>query len=79
MSYSFYFVSSFRRSLKSLKKKYSHVKADTRTAWQVLETSPQLGDVIPGSGRIRKLRIPNSDAARGKSSGYRLSFDPTAN
>jgi mRNA-degrading endonuclease RelE of RelBE toxin-antitoxin system len=74
MSYRFYFASSFRRSLKSLEKKYPHVKADTKTALRVLEHSPQLGDVIPGSGGIRKLRIPNSDAARGKSGGYRLLY-----
>lgn len=74
MSYSLYFASSFRRSVKLLEKKYPHVKDDLKAALRVLENSPQLGDVIPGSSGIRKLRVPNSDAARGKSGGYRLLY-----
>ena len=66
MIFSLYFATSFKRSLKLLGKKYPHVKDDVRSALRILERSPYLGDVIPGSGGIRKLRIPNADAARAK-------------
>ncbi|RLT34348.1 MAG: hypothetical protein DWI57_16710 [Chloroflexi bacterium] len=33
-----------------------------------------MGDVIPGGFGVRKLRISNSDIAKGKSSGYRLLY-----
>jgi mRNA-degrading endonuclease RelE of RelBE toxin-antitoxin system len=74
MTYSLFFAASFKRSLKLLGKKYPHVKDDVRSALRLLERSPQLGEVIPGSGGIRKLRLPNTDAARGKSGGYRLLY-----
>ncbi len=53
MSYSLFFTSSFRRSIKLLEKKYPCVKEDLRSALRMLERSPQLGDVIPGSGGMR--------------------------
>jgi mRNA-degrading endonuclease RelE of RelBE toxin-antitoxin system len=74
MSYSVFFASSFARTLKSLEKKYPHVRDDVRLAVQVLVNTPQIGTVIPGGNGIRKLRILNSDAARGKSGGYRLLY-----
>lgn len=74
MSYSLFFARSFVRSLKSLEKKYPHVKEDVRQVLTVLVNAPQLGVVIPGGHGIRKLRMPNSDAARGKSGGYRLLY-----
>ena len=41
-------------------------KMTCEEALRILEHSPYLGDVIPGSSGIRKLRIPNSDAAEAK-------------
>ena len=79
MSFSLFFATSFKRSIKLLGKKYPHVKDDVRSALRILERSPYLGDVIPGSSGIRKLRIPNMDAARGKSGGYRLLYVVRAN
>ena len=74
MNYSVFFASSFARTLKSLEKKYLHVRDDVRLAVQVLVNTPQIGTVIPGGNGIRKLRILNSDTARGKSRGYRLLY-----
>jgi len=74
MSHSFFFSNSFKRSLKLLDRKYPHVKDDVRVALRALEQPPQIGTVIPASGGIRKMRVRNSDAARGKSGGYRLLY-----
>ncbi len=74
MSYKVVFAPSFKRSIKKLKKRYRHVKSDVHSALQVLLQTPRLGVVIPGSSGIRKLRLRNTDAGKGKSGGYRLLY-----
>lgn len=74
MSYKIVLAPSFKQSLKKLKKRYRHVKDDTRTAIQVLLQSPKLGVVTPGGSGIRKLRVRNTDLDKGKSGGYRLLY-----
>ena len=74
MRFSFFFSTSFKRSLKWLAKKYPRIKDDVRVALHALEQSPQLGMVIPAGYSIRKLRVRNSDVGRGKSGGYRLLY-----
>ena len=36
--------------------------------------NPQAGDVIPGSGGVRKLRIADSSRGKGKRGGFRVLF-----
>lgn len=41
---------------------------------QLLLANPTAGDVIPGCGGLRKLRIPNARRGKGKRSGARLIY-----
>lgn len=74
MTYKVVLSSSFRKSIKRLEKRYVHVKEDVKAAIQALLQTPRLGSVIPGGDGVRKLRLRNRDAGRGKSGGYRLLY-----
>lgn len=74
MTYNIQLTASFKRSVKKLKRRYPHVKDDIREGIEVLLQTPQLGVVVSGSGGIRKIRLSNRDAQRGKSGGYRLLY-----
>lgn len=43
-------------------------------AIRVLLQTPRLGLVIPGSFGVRKLRVRNTDLAKGKRGGYCLLY-----
>ncbi len=58
---------SFKQSVKRLGKRFRHVKEDVRTAIEALERTPHLGVQLPGGFEVRKLRVANSDLAKGKS------------
>jgi mRNA-degrading endonuclease RelE of RelBE toxin-antitoxin system len=74
MTYNVRLTASFKRSVKKLKRRYPHIKDDVQEGVELLLQTPQLGVVVPGSGGIRKIRLPNRDAKRGKSGGYRLLY-----
>jgi len=74
MSCSVYLPGSFKRSLKSLTRRFPHVRADVTAAIDEVLCLPMLGVVIPGSGGVRKLRIRSTDLKRGKSGGFRLLY-----
>ena len=74
MSYSVRLTTSFKRTIKKLKRRYPHIQADVQIGVEVLLQAPRLGVIIKGSGGIRKLRLRNRDAKRGKSGGYRLLY-----
>ncbi|MCP4361336.1 MAG: type II toxin-antitoxin system RelE/ParE family toxin [Chloroflexi bacterium] len=74
MTYNVQLTASFKRSVKKLKRRYSHIKDDVREGVELLLQIPRLGVIVPGSGGIRKVRLPNRDAKRGKSGGYRLLY-----
>src|SRR5215210_3945996 len=65
---------SFERDLKKLRKRFHHVKDDAQRAIEMLAQTPELGNAIPDSGGIRKLRVANTDLTKGKSGGYRLLY-----
>ncbi len=67
-------TASFKRSVKKLKRRYPHIQDDIREGVELLLQTPRLGVVVSGSGGIRKVRLPNRDAKRGKSGGYRLLY-----
>jgi mRNA-degrading endonuclease RelE of RelBE toxin-antitoxin system len=77
MSYKVVLTHSFKQSVKRLGKRFRHVKEDVRTAIEVLERTPNLGVLIPNGFEVRKLRVANSDLAKGKSGGYRLLYQLT--
>lgn len=73
-SYRVVLTSPFKSCVRQLGKRYPNVKDDIRVAISALLQEPRLGVVIPGGSGIRKLRVRNSDARKGKSSGYRLLY-----
>lgn len=77
MSYKVVLTDSFKQSVKRLGKRFRHVKDDVGKAIAALERLPQLGVQIPGGFEVRKLRVANSDLAKGKSGGYRLLYKLT--
>jgi mRNA-degrading endonuclease RelE of RelBE toxin-antitoxin system len=69
------FAPAFRKRLKDLRKKYPNVYADLQTLVTQLEQGENLGDQIQGIGYpVYKIRLKNSDLARGKSGGYRVIY-----
>lgn len=69
------FTPEFKRNLRQLAKKYHHIKSDLQPILDQLTGGGQPGDQVP---RVRyevfKVRAKNSDALKGKSSGYRLIY-----
>ena len=74
MTYNVQLTASFKRSVKKLKRRYPHIQDDIRVGVELLLQLPQLGAVVPNSDGIRKVCLPNRDAQRGKSGGYRLLY-----
>lgn len=66
----------FKRDLRTLSKKYRHVRSDVQSIIERLEGGELPGDRIPGTGsqEIFKVRVKNSDIKKGKSAGYRVIY-----
>lgn len=66
---------TFRRNLRTLAKKYRHIRDDVQPIIEQLEQGKLPGDRIAAVGyEVFKLRIRNSDVQKGKSGGYRLLY-----
>jgi mRNA-degrading endonuclease RelE of RelBE toxin-antitoxin system len=74
MSYEIVLTDSIKIAVSKLKRRYRHVIDDLETAVNVLQERPQLGELIVGGHGVRKVRIANRNAKRGKSGGYRLLY-----
>lgn len=69
------FTLEFKRNLRTLAKKYRHIRDDIAPIIITLQAGELLGDRIPGVGYvIFKVRVPNQDRAKGKSGGYRIIY-----
>jgi len=69
------FTYTFKRNLRSLAKKYRHIRSDVQPIIDQLQIGELPGDQVPRVGfPIFKVRVRNSNIARGKSSGYRLIY-----
>ncbi len=69
------FTDEFKQRLRTLFKKYRHIKSDIQPIIEELQTGDCLGDRIPGTGyTVFKVRVRNSDIQKGKSGGYRLIY-----
>jgi mRNA-degrading endonuclease RelE of RelBE toxin-antitoxin system len=65
----------FKRSLGTLAKKYRHIRSDVQPILGQIESGDFAGDRIPGTSYVVfKVRVKNSDIAKGKSAGYRLIY-----
>ena len=75
MSYDVHLTETFQKSVKALKKKYSHAKKDLLDQIVVLEEDPSIGDPIPGWNKERwKVRVASSNVKKGKRGGFRLIY-----
>lgn len=69
------FTPEFKRNLRQLAKKYRHIKSDIQPLIDQLERGETPGDRIPRVAYgVFKVRIRNSDVAKGKSGGYRVIY-----
>ena len=69
------FTPEFKRNLHKLSKKYRHIKSDLQPILDQLANGGQPGDQVSGvQHEVFKVRAKNSDAAKGKSGGYRLIY-----
>jgi mRNA-degrading endonuclease RelE of RelBE toxin-antitoxin system len=61
--------------LRTLAKKYRHIRSDLQPVIEQLQAGDFVGDRIPKTqGIFYKVRIKNSDIQKGKSGGYRLIY-----
>lgn len=73
-----FFTGEFKRNLRQLAKKYRRIKSDIQPILDQLAAGQILGDRIPGvSFEVYKVRVRNSDSARGTSGGYRIIYQRT--
>lgn len=69
------FTPEFKRNLKALSKKYSHIRSDIQPVIDEIQKGNFVGEQIPRvSVTAYKVRIANSDINKGKRSGYRLIY-----
>ena len=65
----------FVRFLKHIAKKYRHVRDDLQPLLDKLASGETPGDQIQHVKRpVYKVRVPNQDAQKGKSGGYRVIY-----
>ncbi len=70
-----YFADEFKRNLRTLSKKYRHIRSDVQPIVEQLQAGELPGNRIPGINDIVfKVRVKNSDIKKGKSAGYRLIY-----
>lgn len=66
---------SFKRDLKALRKSYPNIQADIEPTLNEIQSGKTPGDQISGVDyTVYKVRLPNRDAKRGKSGGYRVIY-----
>ncbi|MGB5973179.1 MAG: type II toxin-antitoxin system RelE/ParE family toxin [Nodosilinea sp.] len=67
--------SDFKRNLRTLAKRYRHIRSDLEPLLVQLQTGDCPGDQISGIVyAVFKVRLRNSDVQRGRSSGYRVIY-----
>jgi mRNA-degrading endonuclease RelE of RelBE toxin-antitoxin system len=72
------YTPEFKRNLRQLAKKYRRIKTDVQPLLDLLEQGQTPGDQIPGvQYEVFKVRLRNSDSAKGKSGGYRVIYQRT--
>ena len=69
------FTSEFKRNLRTLAKKYRHIKSDIIPVIEQLSRGKILGRKVPGTKyNIYKVRVKNTDIPTGKQGGYRVIY-----
>lgn len=66
---------TFERDLKRLGRRYRRIRKDLEPLIEQLVAGQTPGDRLQGvQALVYKVRLPNSDARRGKSGGYRVVY-----
>ena len=65
-------LSSFEKRIEELKSKRKVASDDFEAFKKRLAENPDIGDLIPGSGGVRKTRLKG--VSRGKSAGFRVIY-----
>ncbi|WP_373545306.1 type II toxin-antitoxin system RelE/ParE family toxin [Chamaesiphon sp.] len=66
---------SYKKELKKLNKRYRSIDKDIKPLIQQLEAGETPGDrIAENKYPVYKVRVPNSDTRKGKSSGYRVIY-----
>ncbi len=69
------YSATFKRQLKRLARKYRRIRSDIEPMLRQLADGKVVGKQITGSVHpLYKVRVPNSDARRGSSGGYRVIY-----
>ena len=70
MSYKIIPTETFKTQVKTLQKKYPHIRQDLKDLSKRLKHNPKSGKAL-GKG-VYKIRLGSSNLAKGKRSGYRI-------
>lgn len=66
---------AFKRHLRTLSKKYHHIRSDIQPVIEAIQSGEFPGDRISGIDLVVfKVRVRNRNLQKGKSSGYRLIY-----
>lgn len=69
------FTPEFKRNVRTLSRKYRHIRTDVEPVINQLQTGDFVGDQITGTRFVVfKIRVKNSDISKRKSAGYRLIY-----
>ncbi len=69
------YTAEFKRNLRHLAKKYPNIRADLEPLLNRLQAGETPGDQVQHVRyTVYKVRLPNRDARRGKSGGYRVIY-----
>lgn len=69
------YTPEFKRNLRTLAKKYKHIRLDVQPVIYQLQSGEVIGKQVPRTYySIFKVRVRNSDIRKGKRSGYRLIY-----
>jgi len=69
------YTPEFKRNVRQLAKKYRRIKTDMQPLLDGLTAGQTPGDQVPGvQYEVFKVRVRNSDSAKGKSGGYRVIY-----
>ncbi|MDM8546383.1 type II toxin-antitoxin system RelE family toxin [Candidatus Venteria ishoeyi] len=70
-----FYTAEFKRTLRHLAKKYRNIRADLEPLLESLQAGETPGDQVQHVHyTVYKVRLPNRDARRGKSGGYRVIY-----
>jgi mRNA-degrading endonuclease RelE of RelBE toxin-antitoxin system len=75
VQFQIFFSDEFKERLRTLAKRYRHIRSDLQPLLDKLQVGNFIGDQIPGTGyTVFKIRLKNSDIQKGKSAGYRVIY-----